>query len=51
MTVFVGSEHAEWRKGTPVKADLKAIAKGMGVEVPDKATNPQIVKAIEAKRG
>jgi hypothetical protein len=33
------------------KAELLSIAKDEGVEVADDATNAQIAKAIEAKRG
>ena len=51
MTVFIGAERVKASKGKPVKADLLAIASGMGIEVPKGSTNPQIAALIEAKRG
>ena len=39
------------KSGRPTKADLIAEAEGLGIEVPEGATNPQIAKLIdEAKK-
>ena len=38
------------RKGRPTKAELIAEAEALGIEVPAKATNPEIAAIIEEAR-
>lgn len=38
------------RKGRPTKAELIAEAEALGIEVPAKATNPEIAAMIEEAR-
>ena len=38
------------RKGRPTKAELLAEAEALGIDVPEKATNPEISKLIEEAR-
>ncbi len=58
MSVFQGAERIQKaeatrpaRRGRPTKADLLAQAAAIGLEIPDGATNAQIVRLIQREAG